>query len=55
MAAGAPARVVERVYLGDRWRLALDVGGEAVEAYARARPDAEAVEIAITRAWPLRG
>jgi iron(III) transport system ATP-binding protein len=52
---GPPARIVERVYLGDRWRLALEVGGEALEAYAPAPPEADTAEIAVTRAWPLPG
>jgi iron(III) transport system ATP-binding protein len=50
---GQRAGVVERVYLGDRWRLALDVGGETLEAYAAAPPRGDAVEIAVARAWPL--
>jgi iron(III) transport system ATP-binding protein len=53
LAPGPAARVIERVYLGDRWRLVLEVGGERVEAYAPAPPDAHMVEIAVTRAWPL--
>ena len=55
LGSGAPARVTDRVYLGDRWRLALDVGGEAVEAYVQVPPaaNADAVEIAVARAWPL--
>ena len=52
---GLRAAVVERVYLGDRWRLMLDVGGEALEAYAATPPEGDAVEIAVTRAWPLPG
>ena len=50
---GAPARVTGRVYLGDRWRLALDVGGEAVEAYAQVPPETDTVQLSVARAWPL--
>ena len=49
MGRGAPARVTDRVYLGDRWRLGLDVGGEAVEAYAQAPPDDDAITVAVRR------
>jgi iron(III) transport system ATP-binding protein len=51
---GEAARVVETVYLGDRWRLALELGGVRLEAYAAAPPEGATVGVRIARAWPLR-
>ena len=50
---GIAARVVEADYLGDRWRLALEVGGARLEAYAPAPPEGGGVAVEIRRAWPL--
>jgi iron(III) transport system ATP-binding protein len=53
LAPGRRARVVERVFLGDRWRLSLEVDRARLEAYAAVPPVEEAVDVEVTRAWPL--
>ena len=53
---GVPARVAARTYLGDRWLLALDAGGEALECYApRGAAPGDRVRILIGTAWPVAG
>ena len=52
---GEAARVVETVYLGDRWRLTLELGGARLEAYATVPPEGGTVAVEIVRAWPLAG
>jgi iron(III) transport system ATP-binding protein len=55
VAPGEAARVVETVYLGDRWRLALELGGARLEAYAAVPPEGGTAAVEIVRAWPLAG
>jgi iron(III) transport system ATP-binding protein len=54
LGSGAPAQVAGRTYLGDRWLLTLDLGGQSLEAYApRGAAAGAEVRVRIVSAWPV--